>query len=152
MSIQQLPSPNQNLSTEQLRQRLASLIDPQGEKPEWYAEVAKGMAIQFCASLPSVFGESLDRMTMWDKIAAAIQSGYAKTVSGDLDLFVQHVLESIHADPAKAVACERLTDAIDDLQRLPEQERQDWLRYLVTHLIPVLVYARRDHKDNMGAR
>jgi hypothetical protein len=152
MSTQQLPSQNQSLSTEQLRQRLASLIDTQAEKPEWYAEVAKGLAIQFCASLPSVFGESLDRMTMWDKIATAIQSGYAKTVSGDLDLFVQHVLESIKADPAKAVACERLTDAIDDLQRLPEQERQDWLQYLATHLIPVLVYARRDHKDNMGVR
>ena len=152
MSTQQLPNPNQSLSTEQLRQRLASLIDPQAEKPEWYAEVAKDLAIQFCASLPAVFGESLDRMTMWDKIASAIQSGYAKTVSGDLDLFVQHVLESIKADPAKAVACERLTDAIYDLQRLPGQERQDWLQYLGTHLIPVLVYARRDHKDNMGAR
>lgn len=152
MSTQQLPSANESLSTEQLRQRLASLINPQAEKPEWYAGVAKGLAIQFCASLPSVFGESLDRMTMWDKIAAAIESGYAKTVSGDLDLFVQHVLESIKADPAKAVACERLTDAIDDLQRLPEQERQDWLQYLVTHLIPVLVYARRAHKDNMGVR
>jgi hypothetical protein len=128
------------------------LIDPQGEKPDWYAEVAKGLAIQFCASLPSVFGESLDRMTMWDKIAAAIQSGYAKTVSGDLDLFVQHVLESIQADPAKAVACERLTDAIDELQRLPEQERQDWLQYLVTHLIPVLVYARRDWKVSIEDR
>lgn len=135
-----------------MRQRLASLIDPQAEKLEWHAEFAKGLAIQFCAALPAVFGESLDRMTMWDKIASAIQSGYAKTVDGDLDLFVQHVLESIKADPAKAVACESLTDAIDDLQRLPEQERQDWLQYLVTHLIPVLVYARRDHKDNMGVR
>lgn len=89
---------------------------------------------------------------MWDKIASAIQSGYAKTVSGDLDLFVQHVLESIQADAAKAVACEKLTDAIDDLQRLPEHERQDWLQYLVTHLIPVLVYARREHKANMENR
>lgn len=147
-----IPDPNPSLSTEQLRQRLAGLIDPLAEKAEWHDEIAKGLAIQFCAALPAVFGESLDRMTMWDKIAAAIQSGYAKTVSGDIDLFVQHVLESIKADAAKAVACERLTDAIDDLQRLREQDRQSWLQYLVTHLIPVLVYARRDHRDNMGVR
>ncbi len=83
---------------------------------------------------------------MWDKIAAAIQSGYAKTVSGDIDLFTQHVLESIQADASEAVACKRLTDAIDSIQQLPEERRQDWLRYLVTHLIPVLVYARREHK------
>lgn len=147
MSTQQLPSPNPSLSTEQLRQRLASLIDPQEEKAAWHSEVAKALSIQFCASLPAVFGEQLDRMTMWDKIASAIQSGYAKTVSGDLDLFVQHVLESIQADPAKSVACTRLTDAIDSLQVLQEHERQDWLQYLVTHLIPVLVYARRAHKN-----
>lgn len=135
------------MSTEQLRQRLASLIDPQEEKAAWHSEVAKALSIQFCVSLPAVFGEQLDRMTMWDKIASAIQSGYAKTVSGDLDLFVQHVLESIQADPAKSVACTRLTDAIDALQVLQEHERQDWLQYLVTHLIPVLVYARRAHKN-----
>jgi len=141
-----IPNATPSISTDQLRQRLAGLIDPQAEKPEWYAEVAKGLAIQFCASLPSVFGDSLDRMTMWDKIANAIQSGYAKTVSGDLDLFMQHVLESIKADPAKAVAYEPLTEAMDALLDLPENERQDWLQYLTTHLIPVLVYARREHK------
>ncbi len=150
MSIQQLPAALPTINTEQLRQRLAGLIDPQAVVPEWHKQIAKNLAIQFCASLPAVFGESLDRMTMWDKIAAAIQSAFAKTVSGDIDLFVQHVLESIKADPAKAVACERLTDAIDELQQLSEQERQDWMQYLVTHLIPVLVYARREHKENMG--
>jgi hypothetical protein len=150
MSTQQLPNQNRTLSTDQLRQRLAGLIDPHEEKHEWYESYAKALAIQFCAALPAVFGESLDRMTMWDKIAAAIQSGYAKTVGGDIDLFVQHVLESIKADASKAVASERLTDAIDMLQRLPENERQDWLQYLVTHLIPVLVCARRDHKQAIG--
>lgn len=108
--------------------------------------------MQFCAALPAVFGQELDRMTMWDKIASAIQSGYAKTVDGDIDLFVQHVMESIKADPSKAVACELLTDSIDNLHKLDEQDRQDWLTYLVTHLIPVLVHARRIHKDSMEDR
>lgn len=146
---QALPTATESLTTEQIRQRLAGLIDPQAAKPRWYAETAKSLAIEFCASLPSVFGEQLDRMTMWNKIASAIQSGYAKTVSGDLDLFVQHVLESIQADPVKAVSCERLTDAMDSLLDLPEQERQDWLQYLVTHLMPVLVYARREWKASL---
>lgn len=88
-------------------------------------------------------------MTMWNKIASAIQSGYAKTVSGDLDLFVQHVLEGIQSDPVKAVSCERLTDAMDSLLDLPEQDRQDWMQYLVTHLIPILVYARREWKSSL---
>jgi hypothetical protein len=126
------------------------MIDPQDQKSEWYEKYAKAVAVQFCAALPAVFGESLDRMTMWDKIASAIQSAYAKTVSGDIDLFVQHVLESIKADPARAVANEGLVEAIESLQMLPENERQDWLQYVVTHLIPVLVYARKKHKESIG--
>lgn len=128
------------------------MIDPQAEKAEWFSDVARDIAIQFCAALPSVFGNELDRMTMWDKIAAAIQGGYAKTVSGDLDLFTQHVLETIKAEPARAVASERFTAALDALHALHGQERQDWLEYLATHLIPVLVHARREHKMQMEAK
>lgn len=147
----QLPPPLEHLDTNELRQRLACLIDPVAEKATWFDDVARDIAIQFCASLPAVFGDALDRMTMWDKIAAAIQSAYAKTVSGDLDLFVQHVLESIKAEPARAVANEKFNRAIDSLSALHGQERQDWLQYLATHLIPVLVHARRDHKQSIEA-
>ena len=152
LSTQELPDAIPSIDADSIRQRLAGLINPQADKDVWYDLTAKSLAVQFCASLPSVFGSNLDRMTMWDKVASAIQSGYAKTVSGDIDLFVQHVLESIQAEPAKAIACDALIDAIDALQLLPEEQRQDWLQYLVTHLIPVLVYARRVHKDNIGAR
>lgn len=147
----QLPPPLETLDTNELRQRLACLIDPVAEKAAWFDDVARDIAIQFCASLPSVFGDSLDRMTMWDKIAAAIQSAYAKTVSGDLELFTQHVLESIKAEPARAVANEKFNAAVDALAALHGQERQDWLQYLATHLIPVLVHARRDHKQSIEA-
>lgn len=147
-----LPSATPSLDTEQLRQQLACLIDPQAEKSEWFSEVARDMAIRFCAALPSVFGSELDRMTMWDKIAAAIQGGYAKTVNGDLDLFVQHVLETIKAEPARVVASERFVTALDALHALHGQECQDWLEYLATHLIPMLVHARREHKLQMEAK
>jgi hypothetical protein len=151
VNTQELPAPTPSLNTVELRQRLACLIDPQEAKEAWFHQNARPLAIQFCAALPAVFGDSLDRMTLWDKIASAIQSGYAKTVSGDLDLFTQHVLESIKAEPGKAVANERFTSAIDALSVLRETERQDWLTYLVTHLVPVLVQARRAHKEAIGA-
>jgi hypothetical protein len=147
-----LPPSLESLDTNELRQRLACLIDPVAEKAQWFDDVARDIAIQFCAALPSVFGDSLDRMTMWDKIASAIQSGYAKTVSGDIDLFIQHVMESIKADPARAVASEKLNAAMNQLSSLHGQERQDWLQYLATHLIPILVHARRDHKQSIEER
>lgn len=146
MNTQRLPDALPHVDADAIRQRLAGLIDPQANKEEWYQDTARQLAIQFVSKLPLVFGSTLDRLTMWDKIAAAIQSGYAKTVSGDLDLFVQHVLESIQAEPTRAISCEPFVEAIDALQTLPEEQRQDWLQYLVTHLIPVLVHARREHK------
>lgn len=148
MSFPQCVAPRvESVRTDQLRQRLAGLIDPQAGRRVSESQTFKELAIQFCAALPAVFGEELDRLTMWNKIGSAIQSGYAKTVDGDIDLFAQCVLESIKADTTKAVACDRLTDAIDRLHSLPDEGRQDWLRYLVSHLIPVLVHARRAHKE-----
>lgn len=152
MSIQDLPPSNETLDTVALRQALAGLIDPQAQKAEWFDETARGLAVNFCASLPRIFGESLDRLTMWDKIAAAIQSAYAKTVSGDIDLFVNHICESLKIDHAKTLACDDFTDAVMSLQELHGQQRQDWMTYLATHLTPILVRAKRAYKAGIEAR
>ena len=155
MSSQELPdtpSRLENLNTEQLRQRLAGLIDTQAEKSKWFSEQAKDVAIQFAASLPAVFSDSLDRLTMWDKIASAIKGGFAKTAGGDLDLFIQHVMETIKADESKAVSCEKLVIAIDCMHAIDDEHRQDFLQYFVTHLIPILVHSRRLHKIEIEER
>jgi hypothetical protein len=145
-----LPPPLPTLDTERLRQELAGLIDYDADKPEWFVSVAKELAVDFCASLPRIFGSDLDRLTLWDRIATAIQSAYAKTIDGDLDLFVQHVCEHIKAEPAKAVADDDFVNALQSLYDLPAESRADWLKYLTTHLIPVLVLARRRWKDKIG--
>lgn len=149
MNTQALPPSVENLTTEQCRQRLAGLIDPQPERAEWYAGAAKELSIDFVSCLPSVFGSELDRKTMWNKIPAAIQSAHAKTVSGDIDLFVQCVLESLQADASQAVCNERLIHAIERMQSLNEKERQDLIAYMASHLITVCVHARRLHRENL---
>lgn len=144
-TLQSLPS----VSTEDLRAMLAGLVDPQAQKPEFYEVQAKLLAVNFCASLPSVYGSTLDRMKMWEKIGSALQSGYAKTAGGDVDLFVNHVLDSIQADMGRVVASAKLEEALNDLQLLPQNDRQDWLQWLISHLAPVLLEARRQYKSEM---
>lgn len=148
----QLPEPLPFTETEQLRQRLAGLVDPSEKKQQWYADYAKGLAIRFCASLPEIFGESLDRLTMWDKIPAAIQSAYAKTIGGDIEMFVQHVAESIQAEPRRAIACDNFTEAMSEMSDINPDHRQDFLEYMVTHLIPILVHAKRLYRTGVDAR
>jgi hypothetical protein len=142
----QLPERLASLDTQAMRQRLAGLIDKQVERKASGGDYDRELAIRFCASLPTVLGDSIDRLTMWNKIAAAITSAYAKTIGGDLDFFVQSVLDSVKADPSIAVASERLTGAIDMMDAMPAESRAGWLQYLATHLTPVLVHARRMHQ------
>lgn len=146
------PERIKSIDTQALRAQLAGLQDPQAAKPEFYAEQSKVLAVNFIKCLPAVFGKELDRQTMWDKIGAAITSGHAKTAGGDLDLFVNHVLLSIQASHSRVAACTQLEDAINDMNMLPVNERQDWLHYVVTHLSPLLVLARREYKEAYANR
>lgn len=145
-----LPPSLPRLNTVELRQRLACLIDPAEAATVTDKEYYRLTAIEFCSVLPIVFSDVLDRMTMWDKIAAAIQAGYAKTVSGDLDLFCQCVFEHIKAEPARVAASDRVCSVVAKLSDMTGDQGQQWLTYLVTHLIPVLVFARREWKDSIG--
>ena len=144
------PKPLDRLTPQQVRERLAGMIDPAEAVTVTQKETYRLLAIEFCASLPAVFGDCLDRTTLWDRIASGIQSGYAKTVSGDLELFVQHVLEHIKADASRVVACDRICTVQERLYDLNGDNRQEWLTYLVTHLVPVLVFARKEWKASIG--
>lgn len=126
------------------------MIDPAEAVTVTQKETYRLLAIEFCAALPAVFGDTLDRMTLWDRIASGIQSGYAKTFSGDLELFVQHVLEHIKAEASRVVACDRICNVQERLYDLDNDDRQAWLTYLVTHLVPTLVFARKEWKSSIG--
>ena len=146
----ELPPPLNRVDTNELRQRLACLIDPAEAATVTDKEFYRLTSIEFCAVLPIVFGDTLDRMKMWDRIAGAIQSGYAKTVSGDMDLFCQCVFEHIKSEPMRVAASDRVCDVVAKLSDLSGDRGQQLLTYLVTHLIPVLVFARREWKDSIG--
>ncbi|MCA9191549.1 MAG: hypothetical protein KDB03_07300 [Planctomycetales bacterium] len=104
---------------------------------------ANSLAVAFCAALPEVYGD-VNQVNMWNEVATAIQSGIA--ITRNMDLFIQHVLDSIHADKAEVEACDPLKAVMKELQSLNAHERHAWLQYLAKHLIPVLVCARSKQK------
>ena len=108
------------------------------------------LAIEFASCLPIVFGDTLDRTTLWDRIGSGLQSAYAKTAGCDIELFVQHVMEHIKAEPAKVVASERVCDIQYRLFDLGDEARRGFMDYVATHLIPVLTFARREWKNSIG--
>lgn len=130
------------ISAEQFRQRLAGLIDPQETVDADTKEGVRDLAVRFCAALPAVFGDSLDRTTLWDRIGSGIQSAAAKTAGDDAEYFVSQVLEHIKTDPAKALSEPEIAHVLLSLQGWSVASRQAWLLHLSTHLIPTLVFAK----------
>lgn len=102
----------------------------------------RDLCIRFAAELPALFGDDLDRKTMWDRIGSGLQSGFAKTAGGDHEFFIQQVLTHILASPAAAASNPAIGEILVTLGGLSTEDRQAWLGYFNTHLIPLLVYAR----------
>lgn len=130
------------LTTEQFRQKLAGLIDPQETQTPERRQELKDVSIKFAAALPEVFGDDLDRVTMWNRIGTGLQAAFAKTAGDDHEFFVQQVLEHIKAEPSKASVCQAIGDVIVTLGEWSSSDRQAWITYFNTHLIPILVHAR----------
>lgn len=141
------------LTPEQFRLKLAGLADPdaapQGPSPQDAAltqhattDVIRATAIQFIAILPELFGESLDRKTLWDRIGTGLQSAYAKTPGCDHEYFIQQVLDHIKSEPAKAAGNARLAEILAAIGEWQDANRQAFISCFNSRLIPMLVHAK----------
>lgn len=132
----------ENLTPQEARERIAGLVDPNNTLAPGWAEEQKRKAIEFVASLPEVFGDTLDRMTLWDRIGTALQSAHAKTVGADCEFFVSRVLDHIQAAPSAVARNVSVQFMLDWLAGCSVEARQAWLAYLHTHFYAVLVNAK----------
>lgn len=121
---------------------MAGLVDSQERIGIDQRANIKALAIEFAAALPSVFGESLDRLTMWDRIGSGLQTGFAKSAGADCEYFVNEVLNHVKASSSKASANQAIGHVLDTLGGWSDVDRQGWLAYFNTHLIPILVHSR----------
>lgn len=141
MSTQEVP-PLGSLTTEEFRQKLAGVISPETVGDQLADEHLRNLAVQFAAILPRLFGDELDRKTLWERIGSGLQSSAAKTAGDDCEYFVQQVLSHIKAPLSFASGNEDLRTILHVLGEQSPSERERWMRMFQTHLIPILVHAR----------
>ena len=146
MSSQE-PTPIRELSHEECRQKLAGLIAPEQAVADDRRAEIKQAAIDFVAILPHLFGDELERTTLWDRIGSGLQAALAKTASSDHEFFVQCVLSHILANPTKAASNSQLCDLLDKVDAWTDVDRQAWMQCFGTHLIPILVHARASWEE-----
>lgn len=137
------PKPLPTIDTEAIRRKLAGLADPlkRGAGETEQVEI-KELASRLCSILASLFGDSLDRMTLWDRIGSAFATALAKTSDDDCDRFVSLCLEHVKADAAKAAACPALGSTLETFTIRPPEWRFAFLQYIDTHSYAVLVHGR----------
>lgn len=89
-----------------------------------------------------LFGESLDRMTLWDKIGSALSAAASKCDDGDTDRFAALCLETIKADDAAAARNAGFANWVTTMAERDEAYRQAFVRHCGSKSAIVLVHAR----------
>lgn len=140
MSTQALPLPR--LDTDAFRRKLAGLADPNAKVGAIAPAVIKDLAARFCSILAHLFSNQLDRLTLWDKIGATLESACSKVADDDTDRFVTLCLEGVLADSGRAAACDALAALIGTLNAAKPDDRFAFIRHFQTHRYSVLVHGR----------
>lgn len=129
------------LSAEGFRRRIAGLEDPSRKVDEFSLLAVESDAVSLVSILPEVFGEELDRKTLWERIANGIATATAKS-GGDVGLFLQEILAYIKADPGKVAANDRLALHMETLLSRPVEIRDQFLRSISAKSYIVVTKAR----------
>lgn len=124
------------------RRQLAGLADPQRRATETEKVAVKESAIRFISVLAQLFGDTLDRLTLWGKIGSALEAAHAKVSDDDLDRFADLCLEHVQADPGHAAACDALSQLRGEWAVWPPETRHAFLGYIGSHKYAVLTHGR----------
>ena len=130
-------------STEEFRRKLAGLADPMrpsGGDAE--AADVRDAAVRLGTILARLFGDDLDRKTLWGRIASAFETACSKVDDGDLDRFASLCLEHVKADPGSAAACEPLGATLEMFASRPIEWRQAFARHCRTHSYALVARTR----------
>ena len=118
-------------------------VDPDRRLSAAEPENIRQEAVRVVTGYCCLFGASLDRKTLWDKIATALASACAKVGGeGDIDRWIDLCLEHIRAEPGNVVRLKTFTDLRESLRTRDEPWRRAFLRYVENHRFAVLAYSR----------
>lgn len=142
MSTPQSPPLLGRLNAQEFRRKLAGLADPDRHPGETEKVEIRETAIRLCSILASLFGESLDRTTLWGRIGSAFETACAKVSDDDLDRWLNLLLEHVQADPVRAAACDAMTQTVQTWAVRPPEWRHSLLNYCRSHRYPLLTHGR----------
>ncbi|EMO53888.1 hypothetical protein [Leptospira noguchii] len=130
------------LTPEEFRRKIAGFTDQMKRINETDKQNLKEEAVRLCSIFASLFGDELDRMTLWERINNALVTAIAKSGS-DLDAFVNCALDFIKSDPARVAASDALSSFLDMIASRNDVWRKEFLSYISKHHFILIVHARK---------
>ena len=128
-------------SAEQFRQRLAGLEAPEHKFAIADIEMMKGDGVLLIKALRQVFGSSLDRMTLWQRISDGIPVSAAKS-RGKVDKFIASMLDYIKAEANHVVGSEALGGVFSTLCLYSPEGQRQFIRTCVEYRMLLCLQAR----------
>jgi hypothetical protein len=131
------------MSPAEFRKKVVGLIDPNRHATgAAETQAVKETAVQLCLILCELYGDTLDRMKLWDRIATALSVAASKCDDGDTDRFISLCLEHVQADPAAAARHELFANWVSTMGVRDAAHRQMFVRVAGQQSYVILVHAR----------
>lgn len=145
MSVQAL----EKMSYEKFRQKIAGFEDKSQILNDSDKENMRNEATRLCAILASLFGDDLDRTTLWDRIGNGLLTSVAKS-GGNFHEFMNYVLIYIKADSAKTASSTALMNFIEMIDSKSNEWRKNFIQFILKNYFIIIVYGRKrwiDYKE-----
>lgn len=135
-----LPPPPPTFDAQEFRRRLAGLSDPNrsAATPISSAEFREA-AKTLCVILARLYGKTLARVKLWDRIDGALLTASAKIQDGDMDRLITVCLDHVKSESIVYGPLEPFMRMLNDR---PPEWRQGFVRYLGTSHSAATIHGR----------
>jgi hypothetical protein len=139
-----IPPPLSLIDYEAFRREIIGLGDPSARETTVGEKASvKDDAVRFCAILAHLFGDDLDRLTLWTRIGTAFETSLAKIGSdADLDRLADLCLGHVCAEFGKTAACDALTQLRMTWETRPAEWKHAFVAYISRHRYALLAFGR----------
>lgn len=129
------------LSAEEFRKKEAFLINPLKQVSEFELKGIEDEIVHFFSILPEVFGDDLDRLTLWDRISNGVLPSLSKS-GDDFGVFINGMLEYIKASASKVAVNDNIVYFIQSAETKPKEWTEMFMEQCSKRLFLIIVKAR----------
>jgi hypothetical protein len=118
---------------------VAPTLPPSSQELAEFRALARDVIVLLCRT----FGRTLQRVTLWKRIESALRTASLKVDDEDTDRWLNLLFDHICAQPELVARLPLAEQVRQQLAAYPPQRRRDFIRWVRSHLYPILIDGHR---------